>query len=95
MTCCWNDCCRRAGTERQIKSAILLNLPSAAAAYWTANRRGNPWPEHVALIDVKRGDGEIIPDTNTVLAAGDYIYILTDDAAAAEAVRHMTEKENV
>lgn len=52
------------------------------------------WPGHVALIDVKRGHEEIVPDNKVRLQAGDYIYILTDSPGAAEAVRSLVEKEN-
>lgn len=84
----------RDGAADKKRNIIELTVGSGCLLDGKSTRE-IPWPEHVALIDVKRGDGEIIPDTNTVLAAGDYIYILTDDAAAAEAVRHMTEEENV
>ena len=53
------------------------------------------WPERVALVDIKRGDGEIIPDSRAVIKAGDYIYILTDSPQSAEAVRCLAEEEIV
>ena len=53
------------------------------------------WPERVALVDIKRGDGEIIPDSRAVIQAGDYIYILTDSPQSAEAVRCLAEEEIV
>lgn len=53
------------------------------------------WPPHVALVDIKRGDIEIIPDDGAVLQAGDYIYILSDVPRFVEKVRHMAEDETV
>ena len=51
------------------------------------------WPGHVALIDIKNSTGEIIPDFDTRLHAGDYIYVLTDSVEGAEAVRNLVEQE--
>ena len=52
------------------------------------------WPAHIALVDIKRGPTEIIPDEETRLHAGDYVYILTDSIEAAEEVRRLVETEN-
>ena len=52
------------------------------------------WPEHVALVDIKRGMEQIIPDYHTRLCAGDYVYILTDSVHAAETVRDLVECRN-
>lgn len=54
-----------------------------------------PWPEHTAVVDIKRHSGEIIPGFDTKLQAGDYVYVLTDSVASAEAVRALIEQENV
>lgn len=51
------------------------------------------WPAHVVLIDIKRGSSELIPDIDTSLHAGDYLYILTDSIEGAEAVRNLVERE--
>lgn len=51
------------------------------------------WPSHVLLVDIKRGDTQILPDQDTRLRAGDYIYILTDRIEAAETVRDLVEHE--
>ena len=53
------------------------------------------WPAHVVLVDIKRGEGQILPTQDTRLHAGDYIYILTDDVDAAEMARQMVEQESV
>mgnify|MGYP000853526977 FL=1 len=52
------------------------------------------WPDHVALVDIKRGTEDIVPDYHTRLCAGDYIYVLTDSIESAEATRNLVEKEN-
>ena len=52
------------------------------------------WPAHVALIDIRRGQEEIIPDFSVRLQAGDYIYVLTDTVEGAEQVRNLVEQEN-
>lgn len=49
------------------------------------------WPKHVVLIDIKRSSGEVLPDFDTRLYAGDYIYVLTDSVEAAENIRNLVE----
>jgi Trk K+ transport system NAD-binding subunit len=51
------------------------------------------WPAHVALVDIKRGSSELVPDIDTRLHTGDYIYVLTDSVEGAEAVRNLVEQE--
>ena len=43
-----------------------------------------PWPEHTLLIDVKRGSEQLIPDANTVIRAGDFLYVLAETENAEE-----------
>ena len=50
------------------------------------------WPEHTLLVDVKRGEKDIVPNGDTLLFAGDYLYVLTDNANA-EAVRKLAEEK--
>ena len=50
------------------------------------------WPAHTVIVDVKRGDDDIIPDDDTCLRAGDYIYVLTGSVEGAEAIRNIVEK---
>lgn len=45
------------------------------------------WPSECLLIAVKRGENEIIPIGDTLILAGDYLVILTDENKVAE-VRH-------
>jgi len=51
------------------------------------------WPVHTVLVDIKRGDKQILPDQEVHLRAGDYIYLLTDHIGAAENVRNMVEQQ--
>ena len=50
------------------------------------------WPAHTVIVDVKRGSGDIIPDDDTCLRAGDYLYVLTDSVEGAESIRNIVEK---
>lgn len=50
------------------------------------------WPSHTVIVDVKRGSGDIIPDDETCLRAGDYLYVLTDSVEGAESIRNIVEK---
>ena len=43
-----------------------------------------PWPSHTLLVDVKRGSEQLIPDANTVIRAGDFLYVLTETESAEE-----------
>lgn len=45
------------------------------------------WPEHTLLVDVKRGENELIPDGETRLLAGDYIYVLVENSRQEEVRR--------
>lgn len=42
------------------------------------------WPSHCLLVSVKRGEQELIPKGDTVLLAGDYIIVLTNDDRVAK-----------
>lgn len=50
------------------------------------------WPEHTLLVDVKRGETDLIPIGDTRLRAGDFLYVLTDDTFAKD-LRKMAEGE--
>lgn len=43
-----------------------------------------PWPPHTLLVDVKRGPDQLVPEGNTILRAGDFLYILTKTETADE-----------
>ncbi|MCH4179058.1 MAG: ClC family H(+)/Cl(-) exchange transporter [Megasphaera sp.] len=74
------------------RNIIELTVASGSAADGKYIGRLH-WPAHVALVDIKRGSSEIIPDSDTRLHAGDYIYILTDSVEGAEKARNLVEKE--
>ena len=56
--------------------------------------RNISWPPHVALIDIRRSEQEIIPDFSVRIQAGDYLYVLTDTIEGAETVRSLVEQEH-
>ena len=49
-----------------------------------------PWPEHTLLVDIKRGSEQLVPDGNTTIHAGDFLYVLTK-TETAEDVRNLGE----
>ena len=46
-----------------------------------------PWPPNTLLVDVKRGESQLIPAGDTRLLSGDFIYIIT----ATEHVEELTK----
>lgn len=76
------------------RNIVELTVTSGSLA--EGKRVGSlPWPAHTLMVDVKRGDSQIIPDANTRLQAGDYIYILSDRVETAEAIRNMVEEKEI
>lgn len=49
------------------------------------------WPVHCLLVNIKRGDTEIVPDGNTRIMAGDYLYVLTS-AYQVEKIRELAQE---
>lgn len=43
-----------------------------------------PWPEHTLLVDIKRGSDQLVPEGNTLIHAGDFLYVLTKTETAAQ-----------
>lgn len=43
-----------------------------------------PWPDHTLLVDVKRGPDQLVPEGNTIIRAGDFLYVLTKTETADE-----------
>ncbi|MBQ8919012.1 MAG: ClC family H(+)/Cl(-) exchange transporter [Acidaminococcaceae bacterium] len=43
-----------------------------------------PWPAHTLLVDVKRGSRQLIPESSTVIRAGDFLYVLAETENAEE-----------
>lgn len=77
--------------ERQ--NVLELTVASGSAADGKCIKK-IPWPAHVAVIDIRRGKQEIIPDFSVRIQAGDYIYVLTDTVEGAERVRRLIEQED-
>ncbi len=42
------------------------------------------WPPHTLVVDVKRGQEQLVPEKNTMIRAGDFLYILTQTETADE-----------
>lgn len=65
--------------EETLDSRTIIEVPVGSGSQ-LENRRISEvaWPPHVLLVDVKRGDQQIIPDGSLLLRPGDYLYILAD-----------------
>lgn len=48
------------------------------------------WPPQCLLVSIKRGDIELVPKGNTLIIAGDYLYVLTN-ADQAKQIRELAE----
>ena len=59
----------------QERSIIELTVATGSTADGRLVREIS-WPHHTLLVDVKRGDEELIPEGNTRLRSGDTLYIL-------------------
>ena len=64
-----------ANHAEQERNIIELTVDTGSAADGCLVREIN-WPRHTLLVDVKRGDEELIPEGNTRLRSGDTLYIL-------------------
>ena len=64
-----------ARSAEQERSIIELTVATGSTADGRLVREIN-WPRHTLLVDVKRGDEELIPEGNTRLRSGDTLYIL-------------------
>ena len=64
-----------ARSAEQERSIIELTVATGSTADGRLVREVS-WPRHTLLVDVKRGDEELIPEGNTRLRSGDTLYIL-------------------
>ena len=64
-----------ANHAEQERNIIELTVDTGSAADGRLVREIS-WPRHTLLVDVKRGDEELIPEGNTRLHSGDTLYIL-------------------
>ena len=62
-------------SAEQERSIIELTVATGSSADGRLVREIS-WPRHTLLVDVKRGDEELIPEGNTRLRSGDTLYIL-------------------
>ena len=67
----------------QERSIIELTVDTGSTADGRLVREIN-WPRHSLLVDVKRGDEELIPEGNTRLHSGDTLYVLCYPTEIAE-----------
>lgn len=67
----------------QERSIMELTIDTGSAADGRLVREVN-WPRHTLLVDVKRGDEELIPEGNTRLHSGDTLYVLCYPAEIAD-----------
>lgn len=51
------------------------------------------WPHNTLLVDVRRGEEQLMPAGNTRLRAGDFLYIMTENQNVQELQRLTGEKE--
>ncbi len=42
------------------------------------------WPARTLVVDIMRGQEQLVPEKNTIIRAGDFLYILTQTETAEE-----------
>jgi len=67
---------------------IVEVLVSSGSLMDNKKTKDIPWPPHTLVVDVKRGNEQIIPDKNTQIRAGDFLYVLTE-TESTEKVRSL------
>lgn len=79
--------------ERE-RSIIELTVDTGSSADGRLVREIN-WPRHTLLVDIKRGDEELIPEGDTRLHSGDTLYILgyADETGGLEKLTTQIETE--
>lgn len=63
-------------TEHERNIAELVAEPGSAVD--GKHIKDIVWPPHTLLVDIKRGETEIVPDGNTRICSGDCIYVLAE-----------------
>mgnify|MGYP001943363341 CR=1 FL=1 len=83
---------RTAPPENMVKDERdIIEVPVCSGSILENKRvRDIKWPHCCLLVDVKRGPDQLVPDGETVLRQGDYLYILTKTENAEE-VKSMGE----
>lgn len=63
----------------------IIEVPVSSGSLIENKRvRDIPWPEHTLLVDIKRGSDQLVPEGNTVIHAGDFLYVLTKTETASQ-----------
>ncbi|MDD3396142.1 MAG: H(+)/Cl(-) exchange transporter ClcA [Acidaminococcaceae bacterium] len=75
--------------KKETRNIIEVAVESGSAADGKFVKDIN-WPERTLLVDVKRGEDDLVPSGDTRLKVGDYLYILADNEQA-EDVRKIFE----
>ena len=67
------------------KERNIIEVPvSSGSMIENKKVRDIPWPVHTLLVDVKRGSEQLIPDGDTVIRGGDFLYVLAETENAEE-----------
>lgn len=53
-----------------------------------------PWPKDAILVEVKRGEEQLLPKGDTLLRAGDFLYVFTHNETAPELNKLVAEQED-
>ena len=51
------------------------------------------WPPHTLLVDIKRGEEQLVPAGDTKIMAGDFIYVLSHNEHVVLLQKLAAEKE--
>lgn len=74
------DRIKHAIRRRRLVAELLIGNGSRLAGTLLS---ATVWPRHSLIVDIRRGDEELVPRGDTLLRAGDYLYVLTDDTDLA------------
>ena len=67
------------------KSKFILEIPVCMGCYLDGKQvKDIKWPEFCLITEIRRGCEIIIPHGNTVIYAGDYLTVLTDEKDAGK-----------
>ncbi|NLX91453.1 MAG: ClC family H(+)/Cl(-) exchange transporter [Firmicutes bacterium] len=74
---------------------VLLELPISMGSVLDGQKiKAIKWPANCLLVAVKRGEQEIIPRGNTVMQAGDYLLVLTNENTAPDVHDQLIQMSN-
>lgn len=64
--------------EEHTKKVVVERVVRHDSIFEDKAVRDVPWPKNCLLVSIKRGERELIPNGDTLLKVGDYLFILTD-----------------